>query len=273
MNKRLPQLISEYSDSGLLKWENLKNLAFKTGMSTKDLEDMALTRGIVPLRYLRNISSISHEEQQLLSRSRVTVIGCGGLGGYIVEELARLGIGTISAWDFDSFEEHNLNRQLLAEMDSIGQSKVDTAAKRVKAINPGVNFRGIYKSFSNEAETILSSEQVIVDALDNVVSRLELARICRDLEIPLVHGAVEGWYGQVATQFPGENLIEQIYEQLEQASEEKNKSTLAFVPALVASLQAAEITKILLGRGELLRGRLMLIDLLDMDMEIIEISS
>ena len=88
------------------------------------VEEMALAQGIIPVRYQRNLNAISIEEQYCcLAKSRVAVVGCGGLGGYVIEELARLGVGFITAWDYDCFEEHNINRQLNAQLNNLGQSK------------------------------------------------------------------------------------------------------------------------------------------------------
>ena len=230
-------------------------------------------------RYWRNIGALSRDEQRTLVNSTVAIIGCGGLGGYVLEQLARLGIGCIMVWDYDVFEEHNLNRQILADSGNIGASKVDAAARRIARVNPEVRILAIDARFDAGLAREKLPEyavQVVVDALDNIEDRLLLARICRELNLPLVHGAVEGWRGQVATQYPGEMTIETIYSR---AGSESNPqplstqplSTLAFTPALVASLQAAEAVKIIIGRGEVLRGRLLAVDLLEMEMEYIDI--
>jgi len=274
MNKDLGRLLLEHSMSGMIKLSELDILSAQTGIPAPGLEVLAVNRGIIPFRYLRNLGSISAAEQQNLFHAKVAVIGCGGLGGYVLEQLARLGVGAIIGWDYDIFEEHNLNRQMLSTVDRIGQKKAEAAAARVEAVNPAVTFQGIEEKFDCEnGKRYLTGCQVVVDALDNIPVRLELAGTCREMQIPLVHGAVEGWYGQLATQFPGDKVIEQIYAHGETGNPEKKYiSTLAFTPALVASLQVAEVIKILLERGELLRNKIMLINLLDMDMETIEVS-
>src|SRR6185369_3162533 len=103
------------------------------------VEEVALDRGILPARYQRNRKAISVQDQLTLFRSRVAVIGCGGLGGYVVEELARLGVGTIVVIDPDVFEEHNLNRQLFSSPANLDTAKVEAAAKRIGEVNPAVN--------------------------------------------------------------------------------------------------------------------------------------
>lgn len=275
MQTILSELLLNWPQGSGLSWSEQVNLAKETGLSLRDVEEAALRQGIQPLRYQRNLDAISIAEQFRLFKSKAAVIGCGGLGGYVIEELARLGVGTINAWDYDVFEEHNLNRQCLAHMDSIGHSKVTTAAAQVEAINPIVQFTGIARKFeAEEAGEFLAGTQVVIDALDNIPNRIELAILCRELNLPLVHGAVNAWYGQVCTQFPGETTLEQIFRHNLCGQESTLRPpVLSFVPATIASLQVAEATKVILGRGELLRGKLMLINLLDMDIDVLDISS
>ena len=90
----------------------------------------------VPARYNRNLHSLSEDECASLADKRAVVVGCGGLGGYCIEELARLGVGHLRAIDGDAFEESNLNRQILATQATLGQDKAQTAAARVLAVNP-----------------------------------------------------------------------------------------------------------------------------------------
>ncbi|MCU0577384.1 MAG: ThiF family adenylyltransferase, partial [Desulfobacterota bacterium] len=99
--------------------------------SFRDVEEESLKLGLLPERYRKNAQTITQEDQLRLFRSHAAVIGCGGLGGYVIEELARIGIGTITVIDPDTFEEHNLNRQLLATLESLHEPKVQAAARRV----------------------------------------------------------------------------------------------------------------------------------------------
>ena len=101
--------------------------------------------------------------------------------------------------------------------------------------------------------------------LDSVPVRLALAATCTELAIPLVHGAIAGWYGQVATLLPGDQTLQRLYGRRETGpGVELQLGNPAFTPALVASMQAAEVCKILLGEGDLLRHRTLLINLLEM---------
>lgn len=273
MNDEIKKRLLKLQDNSLLTWQEEQKLLEYGPATPSALEIQLLKQGHIPLRYLRNIPSIDADDQQRLLQAGVAVIGCGGLGGYVIEELARLGVGCITAWDHDRIEEHNFNRQILADIKTISHYKVELAAARVARVNPVVAFKGYRERFQtsgNEAQ--LAGHDVVVDALDSVTDRLELAALCRSLGLPLVHGAVQGWYGQVTTQFPGERTIEQIYS-LPGHCEPINldPSVLAFTPAMVATLQAAEAVKILLNCGELLRKRVLFIDLLAMDFEIMEL--
>ena len=242
-------------------------------MTLAQVEDAALERSILPARYQRNREAMSVSDQLSLFRSSVAVIGCGGLGGYIVEELARLGVGRIVVIDPDVFEEHNLNRQLFSSPANLGQAKVAAAVKRVSEINPAVTLVPIQAAFSPENGTdLLAGCRAAVDALDTIQVRLELAEVCSALNIPLVHGAIAGWYGHVATQFPGDGTLQTINRSWKAGKGvEQTLGNPSFTPALVASLEVAEVCKLLLGRGTPLRGRQLMIDLFSMEIHIINI--
>jgi molybdopterin/thiamine biosynthesis adenylyltransferase len=212
---------------------------------------------------------LSTLQQLQLFRSRVAVIGCGGLGGYILEQLARLGVGHIVAIDPDVFEEHNLNRQLLSSPAMLGRAKAELAAQRVSEINPAVTLNPVREAFSREnGRELLSGLDCIVDAVDNVTARLELEAVCSELNVPLVHGAIAGWYGHVATIYPGENTMQLIYRHWTGGKGvEQQLGNPSFTPAVAASLEVAEVCKVLLGQGALLRNRKLAFNLLDMEVE------
>ena len=223
-------------------------------------------------RYSRNLSSISHDENLVLQSSKVCVMGCGGLGGHIIEMLGRLGIGHITAVDSDVFEVSNLNRQLFSDEMSIGKSKALMAVERMKVVNSDVEVIPVTQYIDKtNAKEILGGHELVIDALDNIESRLVLEKACKDLNIPLVHGAIAGWYGQVCTIFPGENTLSKIYSSGISKGMEKRLGNPSFTPALVASMEVSEAVKILLGKGELLRNKLLFLDLLSNEFVTIEL--
>lgn len=265
----LVDFLQSAGDGGLLPWGAQRTAAERFELPLGVIEEAALALGILPARYQRNRQAISVEQQLILFRSRVAVIGCGGLGGYVIEELARLGVGNITAIDPDVFEEHNLNRQILSTPATLGKPKVEAAAARVAEINPAVTLTPVQAFYSIEnGVELLEGSHVVVDALDSIGTRLALGKTCAAIGAPLVHGAIGGWFGQVATQFPGDDTIELVYGRWVQGKGiEQKLGNPSFTPALVASIEACEVCKILLGQGETLRHRKLVIDLLHMSFE------
>lgn len=252
---------------GLLPWAAQFAASQRFGKSLAEVEVMALDNDILPARYQRNRTMLSVAEQRRLFGSCVAVVGCGGLGGYVLEELARLGVGRIIAIDPDLFEEHNLNRQLLSSIKNLGQPKVSAAAERISAINPAVTVTACQEAFgASNGERLLGGADVVVDCLDSVATRLELAEVCTTLGAPLVHGAIAGWYGHACTVLPGSLSFDRLYGNNSAGKgAEKTMGNPSFTPAVVASLEAAEVCKLLLDKGSVLDGQALTIDLLDME--------
>ncbi|SKC51690.1 HesA/MoeB/ThiF family protein [Maledivibacter halophilus] len=223
-------------------------------------------------RYSRNMKMLSKDENERLGDFRISVIGCGGLGGYIIEMLGRLGIGNITAVDGDVFDETNLNRQLLSNSDTLGQYKALIAEKRMKLVNPLIKFTSVTEKITEvNAEKILSGHDLVIDAIDKIETRFLLQSTASKLNIPMIHGAIAGWYGQVATIFPGDNTLEKIYPTRDAKGLESELGNPSFTPALVASIEVAEALKVLLNRGDLLRNKLLYIDLLEHDYMVMEL--
>jgi len=224
-------------------------------------------------RYKRNINTLTEEENDKLKDFKVCVIGCGGLGGYVIEMLGRLGIGHITCVDGDVFDESNLNRQILSDEISLSMSKAEKAAKRLEIVNSDIEVIAIKAMFTEKnAIKILKGNHVVVDALDSIPARLLLQEKCEELKIPMIHGAIAGWYGQVSTVLPGDRTLDFIYSRKNKArGVEQELGNPSFTPAHVASFQVSEVVKLLIGRGELLRKKIMFIDMLNNDYDIIEL--
>ncbi|MFT9497881.1 HesA/MoeB/ThiF family protein [Anaerosolibacter sp.] len=223
-------------------------------------------------RYERNMTTLSLSENESLKNFKVCVVGCGGLGGYLIEMLGRLGIGSITAVDGDYFDETNLNRQLLSDMASLGVSKAMKAQERMGHVNPFIKIHAVTQRLTHEnAGEILQGHHLVVDALDNIPSRVTVQNVAEDLGIPMVHGAIAGWYGQVTTILPGDRTLDLIYPVESAKGIEQTLGNPSFTPALVASIQVSEALKILIGRGELLRKKILYINLLDNEFETIDL--
>ena len=215
-------------------------------------------------RYIRNANSISDLETKRLHRMRVAIVGLGGLGGYVAELLARVGVGTIVGFDDDTVSASNLNRQLFATEAGVGRSKAEEAEKRIAAVNSGTAFTAwAMRVTAENAETLLAGADVIVDCCDNVQTRLTLERAAAALGVPLVHGAIAGWYGQVGVCYPGDGLMTACYGNASGKGAEELLGNPSFTPACIASLEAAQTVKVLLRKEGVLRGRLLYIDLLN----------
>ena len=214
-------------------------------------------------RYIRNLGALSEAECALLREKTVLVAGCGGLGGYLIEMLLRIGVGEIRAADGDRFEASNLNRQLLSAPALLGRKKAEVAAERAALVNPDVRFAAV-PEFVTEAnvEALIRGCDAVLDALDNIASRRMLARACAEAKLPMIHGAICGWTAQAAIVLPGDGMIDRIYPE---GAALKSKASLSFTPPFCAALQTALCVRLLTGR-EVEAGKLYVADLLDMEM-------
>ena len=217
-------------------------------------------------RYARNSPALTEAECALLRSKRILVVGCGGLGGHIIDQLARIGVGALRVVDGDVFEESNLNRQLLSSVSLLGVSKAKAAAAHIRKVNPDVKTEAVdaFMTEENVRELIWGCDAVM-DALDNIPSRRLLAAACSEMGIPYVYGAISGWVAQAAISMPGDGLIGKLYPS---EIEVRDKSVLSFTPALCASVQTALCVKLLAGRP-VTTGTVYYVDLLNQEFEAI----
>jgi molybdopterin-synthase adenylyltransferase len=186
--------------------------------------------------------------------------------------LGRLGVGFITAIDGDTFEETNLNRQLLSDTTLIGQGKADSAKNRMNKVNPLVEVAAITQRVTDQnADTILNGHDLIIDAVDSADTRLLLQTYASKLGIPLIHGAIAGWYGQVTSIFPGDETLNILYPQKKSKGIETVLGNPSFTPATIASLQISEALKIIIGRGNILRKKVLYIDMLNHEYTVVQL--
>lgn len=248
-------------------WKRILKLAAKWRMPPTEIEKSFLRSGIIPQRYSRNITAIRPAEQKLLLDARVGVCGCGGLGLHIITNLARIGVGHITFWDPDVFSESNLNRQLLSSYGNLGQKKVEVCSRFIKDVNPGISVTAVPSRWEEGDLNVFARQQVIVDALDNIPSRLSLVKACAQQGIPMVHGAAGGWYGQFTVILPGDEFLQRIYGDTSHSGIEEEEGILPFTAAVIANLQAAETVKLMLKRESDMIEHICMVDLLDMSIE------
>jgi molybdopterin/thiamine biosynthesis adenylyltransferase len=246
---------------------HLRQLAHSYNIPEREVAIAALANGVTPLRYLRNRKHYTTDDQIRLLDARVAVIGLGGLGGAVVEILARAGVGHLKLIDGDHFEEHNLNRQWLCTEARLGQSKAGSAALRVREIDPSLQVESHvdYLTEAN-AQSLIDGCDVVVDCLDSITVRFILEKAARKAAIPMVSAAVAGLAGHVTTIFPQDAGLQLVYGPGSTIHNALGaEQTLGCPPqtvALIAAAESAEVLNILVGRPHtLLRNRLWVLDL------------
>ncbi len=234
---------------------DMARIAKQCELSIREVSIAAMEQGVRPCRYLRNGEVINLEDQLQLAKSKVGIIGAGGLGGQVILLLARLGIGEMIVIDSDVFDETNLNRQALSSIEVFDLPKAKTAKQVVKGINPAVEVcPHIAMVSESNAAALLQDSDIIVDALDNIPDRLTLEKAALDLNVPMIHGAIAGFDGQFTVVMPGQTQLrkimgERVPAQADYISSEKVLGVPAVTASIIAGFQVMEVLKILLNRG------------------------
>lgn len=189
----------------------------------------------------------------------VFIAGLGGLGGYLLEHMLRLGPGFIRAADGDLFDETNLDRQLLSAPSQLGRPKAEAAAERAKLVAPGLNFEAVSEFLDGEnCLRLLRGCALALDGLDNAESRLVLERGCAEVGIPLVHGAASGLCFEAGVVPPGSGMLARLYPPGRQAMDRMARGPAV---AACAAIQCAQAEQILRGERPTLWGKLLTADL------------
>jgi len=217
-------------------------------------------------RYDRQIMirGFGEEGQEKLRRARVFIAGAGGLGSPIAMYLAAAGVGTIRIADHDIVDLTNLNRQVLHWDENISMKKVESAAEKLKKLNPGVEVEAIAETVTEaNVSRLVAGCDLIADAIDNLPTRYVLNKAALDKNIPFFHGAVYGFEGRVMTIIPGQTAC--LWCVYRGATPPKEKIPVVGVtPAIIGCIQATEVIKYIVGLGELLTNRLLAFDGLGM---------
>jgi len=226
------------------------------------------------LQYSRHIflPEIDIEGQRRLLNSHVLIMGMGGLGSPVAMYLAASGVGQLTLVDFDQVELSNLQRQIIHSIQSIEQDKVESARQTLQALNADVAVHIINKKLDeNELESLLQTVDVVVDGTDNFASRFLVNRVCQSTATPLVSGSVIRFMGQVSVfKFnKGQGPCYQcLYDDIEAEQENcADHGVLAPAVGIIGSIQATEVLKLLLGIGESLNGKLLIMDAKNMEFQ------
>jgi len=239
-------------------------------MGISKIENIELSKEELE-RYSRHIviPEVGIEGQKKLKNAKVLVIGAGGLGSPVLTYLAAAGIGKIGIVDFDVVSRTNLQRQILFSTNDIGKQKAEIAKQKLNALNPNVEIE-IYsvKLDRNNALGILKPYDVIVDGSDNFATRYLVNDACVMLGKPFVYGSILQFAGQVSFFDSTKGACYRcLYPNPPEPGEVPScdqAGVLGVLPGIIGSIQANEVLKFILGKGELLTGRLLILDALKM---------
>ena len=225
----------------------------------------------MPTRYIgdgyweiasRQMSIVTRSEQERFKDSKITVIGCGGIGGETIEMLARMGVGELTLVDEDAFDLSNLNRQTLASISDLGLDKSSIAGEKVRLINPYVKVNTINEHVNqSNINEIIGDSDIVIDALDNIITRVIVSRTAKEKAIPYIHGAIHGTLGQITVFLPdsqktyedmfnlpsrGKNLTKEVVDELKNVTSGV-PPVIGPTPNLIGCLEAES------GKSHLLR--------------------
>ena len=232
-----------------------------TGGEVSDLSEKELDR------YSRQVmlEEIGYQGQLKLKQSKVCVVGVGGLGNTITTRLAAMGIGRIRIVDRDVIELSNLHRQTMFNEDDVGQVKVETAAKKLRKLNPDIIIEELPVSVNDyTAFDVVDGCDVVIDALDSVNARYSLNKACIEKKIPFVTGAAVGVTGQSFTILPNETAC---YHCLFPALDEDSMPTCSIegvhpsILSIIGGIEVSEAVKIITGKEPSLKDRVLHVDL------------
>ncbi len=204
-------------------------------------------------------------EDELKEKCAV-IVGCGGLGGFVIDEISRAGIGKIVLIDGDKFDESNMNRQLLANYETIGKKKAKVYAEWLKNQSK-VKVVCIDEFLSMGNANALDEADIVLDCVDSISTKLFLSSECKKRNKVLIHAAVDGEEGQVMVCFPDENNFERLYAN----AVEPQHVTVSYAVATIASIQTSFAIKTLIGKADKLRNKMVVIDLESFVARILEI--
>ena len=228
-------------------------------------------------RYSRHIimPQVGSVGQRKLLDAKVLMVGAGGLGSPISIYLTLAGVGTVGLVDFDDVDVTNLQRQILHFNDDIGRSKVVSAVETLKAYNPDTVVKVHEEPISSvNAMDIMEDYDIIVNGADNFPTRYLVNDAAYLSGKPLVDGSILLFDGQATTYLPGQGCYRCLFPSPPPPGEVPScaeAGVLGMLPGMVGTIQATEVVKLILGVGDSLSGKLLLIDALSMDFRTVKI--
>ena len=232
-------------------------------------------------RYKRHLTlkEIGFEGQLKLKHSSVVCIGAGGLGSSVLLYLAAAGIGKIGIVDNDQVEKSNLQRQIIHETNTVGNLKIDSAQQRIKQFNPNIKVVTFAERInSKNILDIIKEFDIVCDCSDNFGTRYLINDACLILDKPLVFGSVQGFEGQISV-FNLNKKSPNLRDLLPESPSKNNVPSceefgvVGVSTGLIGVLQVNEILKIILNKGEILDGKIMIFNLLNMNIKTLNLQS
>lgn len=232
------------------------------------------------LRYSRHIllPQIEYEGQQALIQSHALIVGAGGLGSPVALYLAASGVGKLTICDFDEVDLTNLQRQIIHTTQSVGINKAVSAQQTIYEINPDIEVITVQKKSSeSEMSELVTQADVVIDCSDNFATRYMLNHLCFLFKKPLVSGAAVKFEGQITVfDFRNDNTpcYHCLFPDVGADQEMRCAENGVFAPlvGMIGTMQAAEALKCLMGIGENLQGRLLLLDALTAEWRTIKLA-
>ena len=223
-------------------------------------------------KYIRQIAlpQIGKEGQRKIKNASVLIVGVGGLGSPVAQYLAAAGVGTMHLVDADVVSLSNLGRQVLYNTLHLGLPKVTVAQQVLQALNPDVQVVPHHKFLDQEnALGLVEKADVVIDCSDNFATRYLLQDVCKQAGKPLVYGAIEGFEG-LLTVFAAESHFT-LQELFGATNRTPSKAVMGVTPAVLGSLQANEVLKIIGNYGEVLCNKLLTVNLLTDQFNLIDL--
>lgn len=218
-----------------------------------------MSHSTIPEQFIENLGIMSEETYNKIINCKIMIVGLGGLGGYLANHLVRLGVNHLTLVDYDQYTLSNLNRQLFSSLETVGKYKAVIIKEQMHKINPQCM---IEVALTDIKDISIANKKYdyIIDAVDNLDTKKYIVNLGKKLNIPILHGACAGWYGQVGWILPNCNLIEEIYGDAKKGIEEQLKNP-SFTPAVVASMMASEFVKLIQDPKKATVNRILMIDL------------
>ncbi|MDR2854851.1 MAG: HesA/MoeB/ThiF family protein, partial [Methanomicrobiales archaeon] len=217
-------------------------------------------------RYTRQIPLIGQSGQEKLAASHVCIVGVGGLGSPVALYLAAAGVGTLSIIDEDIVSLSNLNRQILHTTPDLGRAKVDSGAEKLRTLNPDIVIHSYHSRITPELfSTIASEVDLVIDAVDNYQTRHILNEVCVKHTIPFLHGAVQGFTGQMMLILPRKTAC--LYCFLSSCETTHTPPVIGTTPGIIGVMQANEAIKFLVKIKNVTPGVLILWDGITLTLE------